>query len=113
VSDGEHHRGEKKVDPTGKRALFSVSGAPSGAPDRVAPGVQNEGKNALFSMPPWRPGTVVVECSSCQVRRRASLVDVGTRLAWGSLWVPWRRHPHWMGCPNCRRHQWCRIGWAE
>jgi hypothetical protein len=127
---------DKKADPTGRQALFSgaapvtpsavassapASSAPaSSAPASFAPascapasGVRNEGKQALFSMAPWRPGTVVIECAGCKVRRRASLIEVGTRLVMGSIWYPFRRHPHWMGCPSCGRHQWCRIGWAE
>jgi hypothetical protein len=102
---------EKEVDPTGKRALFETVAAT--APDRAAPGAHNEGKDALFSMTPWRPGTVVVECSVCKVRRRASLVDVGTRLALGSAWFPGRRHSHWISCPTCRRRRWSHIGWIE
>jgi len=102
---------EKKVDPTGKQALFSAAAAE--APDRMAPGLHNEGKDALFSMTPWRPGTVVVECSKCKIRRRASLVEVGARLAMFSAWFPFRSHPHWMSCPTCGRRQWCRIGWTE
>jgi hypothetical protein len=103
--------GGRPVDPTGKQALFSAAAA--AAPDRVAPGPHQEGKQALFSMSPWRPGTVVVECSVCRVRRRASLMDVAARLAFGSIWLPLRRHPHWIGCPHCGRRQWCRIGWLE
>lgn len=96
----------RMVDPTGKQALFS-------GPVGTAPGAHNEGKKALFSMTPWRPGTVVVECSVCKIRRRASFVEVGTRLALGSLWFPFQRHSHWIGCPHCARRQWCRIGWLE
>jgi hypothetical protein len=96
--------GETVPDPTGKQALFSSPLA--AAPDR-------EGKDALFSMSPWRPGTVVVECSVCKVRRRASLLEVGMRLVMGSLWFPWGKHPHWMSCASCGRRQWCRIGWTE
>ncbi len=84
---GRGHRGrpgvsDRKVDPTGKQALFEA--AVAAAPDRISPGPHNVGKTALFSMAPWRPGTVVVECSRCQTRLRASLVDVGTRLVLGS-----------------------------
>jgi hypothetical protein len=98
-------------DPTGKQALFS--GAAAEAPDRAAPGAHTEGKEALFSIAPWRPGTVVVDCSVCKVRRRASLLEVGMRLVMGSLWFPWGKHPHWMSCASCGRRQWCRIGWTE
>lgn len=100
-----------KVDPTGKRALFEA--AVAAAPDRAAFGPHNEGKDALFSMTPRRLGTVVVECSVCRVRTRASLLEVGRRLALGSVWFPLRRHSHWITCPSCRRRQWSRIGWTE
>ena len=102
---------ERKVDPTGKRALFS--GPASAAPDRSLAGPHNDGKDALFSMTPWRPGTVVVECSACHARRRVSLVDIGARLACFSAWVPFGRYPHWMACPSCGHWRWCRVGWFE
>jgi hypothetical protein len=99
------------LDPDGKRALFE---APvSAAPDRVAPGIRNEGRTALFSTGRRRPGTVVIECSSCKARTRASVVDLGVRLAAVSAWIPLRRHAHWMRCPDCRTWRWCRIGWTE
>jgi hypothetical protein len=100
-----------RVDPTGKQALFEA--AVAAAPDRSAAGPHSDGKTALFSMAPWRPGTVVIECSRCKVRRRASLVEVAARLTSGSIWLPFASHPHWMSCPACGRRQWCRIGWAE
>jgi hypothetical protein len=102
---------EEKVDPTGKRAVFEAAAAT--APDRAASAAHKEGKHALFSMTPWRPGTVVVECSVCKVRRRASLIEVGARLALGSAWFPFRRHSHWMTCPTCHGRRWTRIGWTE
>ena len=101
----------QRVDPTGKSALFSPTVA--AAPDRIAPGPHNEGKSALFSTPPRRPGTVLIECSSCKVRSRATLADLGFRLVTGSAWVPFQRHQHWLMCPSCRTRRWCRIGWTE
>jgi hypothetical protein len=102
---------ERKVDPTGKRALYSMP--PTEAPDRSDEGRHNEGKDALFSMTPPRLGTVVVECSSCQVRKRVSLIEAWGRLAMLTVWYPFRRHPHWMNCPSCGRRGWCRIGWMD
>ena len=99
------------VDPTGKAALFVNSVA--AAPDRISSGRANEGKAALFSMTPRRPGTVVIECSSCRARSRVSLADLALRLASGSAWLPIPRHQHWMRCPGCDRRQWCRVGWTE
>ena len=100
-----------RLDPTGKRALFE---APvSAAPDRVSVGAANQGRAALFSTAPRRPGTVVVECSGCKARTRVAAVDLGVLLVSGSAFVPFRSHPHWMRCPSCRSRRWCRIGWTD
>jgi hypothetical protein len=102
---------DRRVDPTGKRALFSAP--PSEAPDRTDRGQRAEGRAALFSTPPRRPGTVVIECASCKVRSRVSLTDLAMRFATGSAWNPFRRHPHWVRCPACGGRHWCRVGWQE
>jgi hypothetical protein len=102
---------DKKVDPTGKQALFSAAAAE--APDRSAAGGPKGGKEALFSTPPRRPGTAVIECSVCRVRQRATWIEVWSRLALLSIWFPLQRYPHWMSCPTCGRRQWCRVGWTE
>ena len=102
---------KRVVDPTGKQALFDPTVAT--ASDRIAPGPRNEGRAALFSTPPRTSGTVLIECSSCNIRWRASLLDVGMRLASGSAWVPFRHHSHWMLCPNCGGRRWCHIGWTD
>ena len=101
----------RAMDPTGKHALFD--GQPAAAPDRLAPGIRTEGRAALFSTAPRQPGTVVVECSGCRVRSRASLFDVGLRFLTGSAWFPLRRHSYWIRCPNCGQRRWCRIGWSD
>ena len=102
----------KALDPSGKRALFE---APVSADRRalLAPGRGPEGKAALFSAGPARPGTALVECGACGERTRGSLLDLAGRLARISAWLPARRHPHWMACPACQRRAWCRIGWNE
>jgi hypothetical protein len=101
-----------RLDPDGKRALFEAPvSADHGA--LLRPGAPPEGKAALFSIGPRRAGTVVVDCGGCGERRRLSLVDVGARLASFSVWLPNRRRPHWMRCPACGRHAWCRVGWGE
>ena len=102
-----------RTDPSGKQALFSSQ--VRAAPDRIAPGAVNEGKSALFSARPRTPGTVVVECSRCQLRSRASLTELAVLLLGGSVWLPvlGGRHPHWMRCPGCNHRTWCRIGWSE
>ena len=101
----------RSLDPTGKRALFE---APvTAARDQISSGFRNEGRTAIFSTERRRPGTVVIECSSCRARNRVSMLDLGVHLARGSAWLPGRRHSHWMRCPSCTRWQWCRIGWTE
>jgi hypothetical protein len=102
---------ERNLDPTGKRALFELPVA--AARDQILSGFRNEGRTAMFSGERRRPGTVVIECSSCGERSRASVIDLGVRLVSGSAWLPGRRHSHWMRCPSCQRWQWCRIGWNE
>jgi hypothetical protein len=100
-----------RLDPMGKQALFDAPVA--SAADRIAPGPANQGKAALFSNTPRRPGTVVVECSGCKVRTRASLANLALRLALGSAWFPLRPDSHWLRCPGCGQWRWCRIGWTE
>ena len=105
-------------DPTGKRALFEAAGgaAPvtAGNGESILNG-QATGKAALFSTPARQPGTVIVECSSCQARSRVSLTDMARRLLTGSAWLPLLRpaYPHWLRCPACGERRWCRIGWTE
>ena len=101
----------RRLDPTGKQALFSAPVA--AAPDQVMARTGNEGRAALFSTAPRRAGTVVVECSGCRSRSRASVVDLAVRLLSGSAWLPFRDHQHWMRCPSCGERRWCRVGWTE
>lgn len=113
MDDSSHppSRRPRKVDPTGRHALFS---APvSASPDQLLPGNRADGRDALFSTGPRQPGTVVVECSTCQARTRVSMVDLGVRLLSISAFLPLRRHPHWLRCPACAHHTWCRIGWTD
>lgn len=107
----EARRSVRRVDPAGRQALFS---APvQAAPDQLGPGNQKEGRAALFSTGPRQPGTVIIECSACGTRSRSTLVDLGVRLLSISVWLPTRRHSHWMRCPGCHTHTWCRIAWTE
>jgi hypothetical protein len=99
----------RRNDPTGKHALFSAP--PTAAPDQLAPGDHKDGRHALYSAGPRRPGTATVTCSSCSSRSRVTLADLGVRLLTGSLWIPGRRHSRWMRCPGCHGRQWCRIDW--
>lgn len=101
----------RRVDPTGKHALFTTP--VRAAPDQLGPGNRSDGRGALYSTGPRQPGTVVVECATCRSRSRVSLVDLGVRFLSVSAWVPLRRHPHWLRCPACGQHTWCRISWSS
>jgi hypothetical protein len=99
------------IDPEGRSALFGTPVDAAG--DLLGPGNQREGRAALYSTGPHQTGTVVVECSACDARVRSTLVDLGVRLLSLSVWLPGRRHAHWMRCPACHEHTWCRIGWTD
>ena len=101
----------RHIDPQGKQALFD---APVQAPpDQLSPGRGRQGRHALYSSGPRQVGTVIVECDSCEVRTRTSLVSLGIRMLPFTAWLPARRHAHFMRCPACGRMTWCRIGWME
>ncbi len=105
------HTTQRGLDPKGKRALFE---APVEAPaDHLRPGPARSGRDALFSTGPRQRGTAVVECDGCGARSRVSLADLGLRLVSFSVWIPGRRHAHWLSCPACGHRTWCRIGWDE
>jgi hypothetical protein len=101
----------RRLDPQGKQALFD---APVQAPpDQLSGGARSEGRHALYSTGPRQAGTVVVECRSCDVRSRTSLVTLGLRFLPFTAWLPARRHAHFMRCPACGQMTWCRIGWTD
>lgn len=110
-TEGRPAAERRRVDPTGKEALFTAPVA--AAADQLAPGRPAVGRDALFSVGPRRPGTVLVDCESCCERSRVGLLDVGVRLLTVSAWLPARPFGHWMRCPACGRRTWCRIGWNE
>ena len=105
----EAGRAARRVDPAGKHALFSAP--PIAAPDQLSPGNRKEGRQAFYSTGPRQVGTVVITCSSCRTRSRVTLADLAVRLLSISVWIPRRRHGHWMRCPGCGDHHWCRIDW--
>ena len=88
----------------GRSALFG----PPLSDDSAAPRVG--GRQALFSAPPRRRGTVVVECSRCDARTPTPVLELGGRLLL-SLWMPLRTHSRLMLCPSCRRPAWTRVQW--
>ncbi len=107
--NARRHSRPPSMDPLGKRALFE---APVEAPaDHLRAGPSRAGKDALFSTGPRQTGTALVDCAGCGARSRVGLPNVGLRLLTFSAWVPGRKHAHWMRCPACGHHTWCRIGW--
>lgn len=107
MSTGGPHR----YDPEGRAALFGRP--PEVADDLLRPGNRRAGRAALYSTGPRQTGTVVIECSDCGGRARSGMIDLGLRLLSVSVWLPTRRHSHWMRCPSCHQHTWCRVGWTE
>ncbi len=103
----------RRLDPTGKRALFETPVA--AAPDTLRAGHNKRGRDALFSTGPPTPGTVLVECSSCRVRTRVGIGNMAVRLASFSVYLPLLRptHPHRIKCPSCHATTWCRVGWND
>lgn len=97
---------ERDFDPLGRAALFlPPQGKTTGRP-------RGEGRDALFSAPQRRKGSVLVDCSSCQVRTAVALTSLGVRLL-PSVWIPGRSHSRLMRCPACKRHTWCRVNWRS
>ena len=111
TATSEARAAARKVDPTGKHALFSAP--PQAARDTITPGNQKEGRHAFYSTGPRQSGTAIVICKACGTRSRLSLVDLGVRLLSISVWVPGRKHSHWMRCPGCHQHRWCQIAWND
>ena len=101
-------------DPLGKRALFETPAVVPDDPvdhDPLVGGDHPEGRAALYSTGPHRPGSVVLECSRCGVHTRMSALEAGVRIAMISLWIPGRHFSRWMLCPECERRTWSRIHW--
>jgi hypothetical protein len=99
------------LDPSGKRALFE---APvSAPPEQLLPQGSRDGRDAMFSVGPRLPGTVVVDCSSCHGRARIPITDFGTRMLTGSWFMPLRKHDYWLRCPVCNHRTWCNVSWRR
>ena len=97
----------KTDDPQGKRALFES--APVSAPNQQPV----QGRKAVFSTATPRPGTVVVECSSCGEHKRIQMGEAVARVLRLTLWVPLLKYNRWMLCPSCEGRAWCRVGWLD
>jgi hypothetical protein len=89
----------------GKAALFS-------SPQPRTRTGTDSGRRAVFSAPPRRRGSVVVECQTCEARTPVPLVRLPQGLI-PSLWLPLpgRAYSRLMRCPACGRPAWCRIHW--
>lgn len=96
----------------GGRGRHARFGSPLVGTDVGVPVTSGYGRRAVFSAPPRRKGTVVVECDRCQSRRPVPLVTMGPRLV-PSVWMPGRSHSRWMRCPTCGAFAWCRIHWRS
>jgi hypothetical protein len=94
-------------DPEGKRALFESTA--TSVPTDETP----LGRRALFSTASGRPGSVVVECSSCGEHKRIQAGEAIARILRLSVWVPLVRYNRWMRCPSCEQRSWCRVGWLD
>jgi hypothetical protein len=92
-------------DRNGREALFGPVAPPM---DHQPPA--GEGRQALFSAAPRRPGTVLVECSRCEARSPIPLASLGFRLV-PSLWIPGRSFSRLMRCPACENPAWCKVHW--
>jgi hypothetical protein len=73
----------------------------------------DDGKRALFSTAVRRPGTLVVDCSTCRGRSRLTYPEFVRRCLPVTVWIPWRRHSQWMVCPACERRTWMASRWFE
>jgi hypothetical protein len=100
------------TSPSGRSALFGPPPDTDAENDATAhSGAGGEsGRRALFSAPPRRRGTVVVECSRCDARTPVPVLDLGRRLVL-SVWLPLRTHSHLMLCPACRHPAWTQVQW--
>lgn len=103
---GSETSGGRRLDPSGKRALF---GAPVDVADELLHGHDRSGRDALFSVGAPESGTARISCSRCQERTRVSLTDLGVRVLKLSVWNPLRRHSHWITCPACKHRAWCHV----
>jgi hypothetical protein len=88
--------------PRGRDALF---GPPQASPDH-----RSDRRSGLWSAPPRRRGSVVVECSRCLARTPVPLVVSGPCLV-AAIWIPGRAFSRLMRCPACRKVAWCRVHW--
>jgi hypothetical protein len=93
-------------DPAGKAALFSHGAPPLVLDDDVQVHTETE---------PRRAGTLVVECSACDVRTRVNYLDFMLLNLPIGVWLPlpglgFNRR---MTCPACGQWTWLRARWFD
>lgn len=81
------------------------------APTAGSPGVDVEGKRALFSSEPPVPalGSVTVACGGCGVRTVLSPGQAARTLLPGLHLPLLRRNRSWVRCPACRHWEWVHL----
>jgi hypothetical protein len=98
------HRPERpERDPLGKAALFSD---PQGA--------ASVERRTARSSDARRPGTVVIECGTCDASTRVSYIDFVIDSLPFSIWLPplpSLPHNRRMTCPACGEWTWVRAHW--
>ena len=107
---------------TGRRAVFSqpspsshpsqpASTPPDAPPPRMTP--PRDGKMMLFASAVRRPGTLVLECSTCHGKTRLNYVEFVQRHLPFWLWTPWREYSRYMVCPACGQRTWVKAHWLK
>jgi hypothetical protein len=104
LRDVESRRRER--DPSGKAALFSHGATPL---------VVDDDMHAHAPPEPRRAGTLVVECSACDVSTRVNYLDFMLLNLPIGVWLPlpglgFNRR---MTCPACGQWTWLRAHWFE
>jgi hypothetical protein len=109
-------RAPRSRDPLGKVALFSADNDPvvTGSESPIDP-QHGRGASHLFSGTETRPGTLIVDCSTCGRQTRVTYLEFAALHFPVWLWLPTpeRTHRHWLRCPTCHTHAWVRVGWLE
>ncbi len=67
----------------------------------------------LFSSAVRRPGTLVLECSSCHGKTRLNYIQFVQRHLPFWLWTPWRNYSRYMVCPACGQRTWVKAHWLK
>ena len=108
-------RAPRSHDPLGKESLFSSGTARRGATRIGADDTEGRGATPLFSRSEARPGTLILDCASCNRHTRVTFAEFAALHFPLWLWIPTptRTHRHWLRCPACQRFAWLRAGWFE